>query len=46
MGIHEITITDREFHQLSAFIKSNYGINLKEKKRTVFGKYKSKQCGT
>ena len=35
MGIHEITITDREFHQLSAFIKSNYGINLKEKKRTL-----------
>lgn len=30
-----ITITDKEFHLLSAFIKENYGINLKEEKRTL-----------
>jgi len=29
------TITDKEFHQLAEFIKKNYGINLKEKKRVL-----------
>jgi chemotaxis protein methyltransferase CheR len=35
MDLRDITITDSEFRQLSTFIKSNYGINLKEKKRTL-----------
>lgn len=30
-----LTITDQEFHQLSAFIKAHYGINLKEEKRAL-----------
>jgi chemotaxis protein methyltransferase CheR len=30
-----ITITDKEFSQLSAYIKANYGINLKEEKKTL-----------
>ena len=30
-----ITITDKEFHQLTVFIKENYGINLKEEKKTL-----------
>lgn len=30
-----ITITDKEFHQLAAFIKENYGINLKEEKKAL-----------
>lgn len=30
-----IKITDKEFYQLSSYIKSNYGINLKEEKRTL-----------
>lgn len=29
-----IPITDKEFNQLAAYIKGNYGINLKEEKRT------------
>lgn len=37
-----ITITDKEFHLLSAYIKENYGINLKEEKRTlVMGRLQS-----
>lgn len=30
-----LTITDNEFKQLTEFIKANYGINLKEEKRTL-----------
>lgn len=30
-----IKITDKEFYQLSSYIKSNYGINLREEKRTL-----------
>ena len=30
-----ITITDREFRQLSEYIKKNYGINLKDEKRML-----------
>ena len=30
-----LTITDDEFRKLTAFIKTNYGINLKEEKRTL-----------
>lgn len=30
-----LTITDKEFRQLAAYIKANYGINLKEKKRAL-----------
>lgn len=30
-----LTITDREFNQLAAYIKENYGINLKEEKRAL-----------
>ena len=29
------TITDKEFKQLSCYIKTNFGINLKEKKKTL-----------
>ena len=30
-----ITITDKEFHQISSYIKINYGINLKDEKRML-----------
>jgi len=30
-----ITISDEEFHKLAKYIKTNYGINLKEEKRTL-----------
>lgn len=30
-----LSITDHEFNQLAAYIKSNYGIDLKEEKRTM-----------
>ncbi|NLL04490.1 MAG: protein-glutamate O-methyltransferase CheR [Clostridiaceae bacterium] len=30
-----LTITDKEFHKLSAYIKTNYGINLSEKKKAL-----------
>jgi chemotaxis protein methyltransferase CheR len=30
-----ITITDKEFQQLAAFIKENYGIHLKDEKKTL-----------
>lgn len=33
--IHVLTITDKEFRRLTAYIKSNYGINLKEEKRAL-----------
>lgn len=29
------SLTDREFYQLAAYIKSNYGIDLKEEKRAM-----------
>lgn len=29
------SMTDQEFHQLAAYIKTNYGIDLKEEKRTM-----------
>lgn len=31
------SMTDQEFHQLAAYIKSNYGIHLKEEKRAMVG---------
>ena len=30
-----VTITDKEFRQLSDYIKRNYGINLKEEKKVL-----------
>jgi len=33
--LHEFTITDGEFHQLTAYIKANYGIHLKEGKKAL-----------
>ena len=33
--LQEITISDKEFWQLSRYIKANYGINLKEEKRAL-----------
>lgn|GEM_PF-2821057 len=30
-----IAITDKEFEQLSAYIRKQYGINLKSEKRTL-----------
>ncbi|MGE5631530.1 MAG: hypothetical protein ACM3TR_10590 [Caulobacteraceae bacterium] len=30
-----VTITDKEFRQLADFIKSNYGIHLKEEKKSL-----------
>lgn len=33
--LQEFTITDKEFWQLSRYIKANYGINLKEEKRAL-----------
>lgn len=35
MGSSLITITDEEFEKLAKFIKSNYGINLKEEKKSL-----------
>ena len=35
MGSSLITITDEEFEKLAQFIKSNYGINLKEEKKSL-----------
>lgn len=35
MEILMLTITDKEFRQLSEYIKSNFGINLKEEKRSL-----------
>lgn len=33
--LNTYTITDKEFNQLTAYIKTNYGINLKEEKRAM-----------
>lgn len=33
--IHGFSITDKEFYQLTAYIKANYGINLKEEKKAL-----------
>lgn len=35
LPVSEFTITDKEFWQLSRYIKDNYGINLKEEKRAL-----------
>jgi chemotaxis protein methyltransferase CheR len=34
-GSHMVAITDKEFIQLAGYIKSNYGIHLKEEKKTL-----------
>ncbi|MEN6313426.1 MAG: protein-glutamate O-methyltransferase CheR [Clostridiaceae bacterium] len=34
-SVQDFTITDKEFWQLSKYIKANYGINLKEEKRAL-----------
>lgn len=34
-NIHGFSITDKEFYQLAAYIKNNYGINLKKEKKSL-----------
>lgn len=34
-NIHGFSITDKEFYQLAAYIKNNYGINLKKERNLL-----------